>query len=137
MTFVVDASFAAAWCFEDEATEATRAFLDIAGDGGVYVPQIWKFEMANLLRMAERRQRLEESETDAHLKNLAELVVLEDSIDAEKCWKQVMTIAREHLLTVYDASYIELALRIDVPLATRDKAMIAAAHALKIKVLEA
>jgi predicted nucleic acid-binding protein len=137
LSFVVDASFAAAWCFEDEVTVSTEAQLDRCARAGAFVPSIWKFEIANLLRTAERKGRITEADADRSLEFLLELAIEDEGTSNVVCWQDVVPIARQHTLTIYDASYIELALRLQLPLATRDKEMIAAARHLMIDVIEA
>jgi predicted nucleic acid-binding protein len=56
--FVIDASVALAWCFDDEATEATRALLDRFEDERAEVPSLWHLELANALAMGERNKRI-------------------------------------------------------------------------------
>jgi predicted nucleic acid-binding protein len=135
--FVVDASYAAAWCFDDEATAATDRMFRRAAASGIVVPSIWKFEIANLIRSAERRQRLTQAQSDFRLTALATLVVLDDESSQDRTWTDVLALARAHVLTVYDAAYVELALRLRLPLATRDKVMAEAALALKIEIVVA
>lgn len=135
--FVIDASYAAAWCFEDEATSATEAALDECEAHGAFVPSLWKFEIANLLRSAERRGRISEEDADRRILALSDLVIVDHETSVATCWRDIVPIARAHTLTIYDASYVELALRLKLPLATRDKAMMEAARALKIEVVVA
>ncbi len=111
--FVVDASTALSWCFPDEAaafpTEEAMAT----------VPAVWPLEVANGLLMGERRGRI----TLAQVTRLAELLLaaLEVQVDhASDAFKDVLPIAREHRLSVYDAACLELAIRRDLPLATGD-----------------
>jgi hypothetical protein len=56
--FVIDASVALAWCFDDEATDGTRALLDRFADEEVTVPGMWHLELANALVAGERRRRI-------------------------------------------------------------------------------
>jgi hypothetical protein len=69
-----------------EGTESTGDYLCTAGEGGVSIPQIWKFEMTNLLCVAERRQKRVDFETEGRLESLAELIVREDGFGIEELW---------------------------------------------------
>ena len=120
MVMVVDASVALAWCIEAESTADSVALLDrLRTERGV-VPSIWPFEVANALLIAERRGRLR----PAHLERAIRLVLalpitvaerpLPDTIGA------VLPLAREQSLSVYDASYLDVALREGGALATLD-----------------
>ncbi len=137
MTFVVDASFAASWCFDDEATVSTDVWFRRATDRGFVVPSLWIYEVAKLMRMAEKRGRITIVESKDRLDVLRSLVIHGDETQIGRTWDAVLDIARAHDLTAYDAAYVELALRMEYPLATRDKAMISAARKFGIKVIEA
>jgi predicted nucleic acid-binding protein len=133
MPFVLDASVAACWAFEDEDHSiAKRALARIRTDEAI-VPSLWWFEVRNTLVMNERRGRIKEADTAAFLRILSRLAVAVDRIPDEG---DVLTFARLHRLTVYDASYLELARRLDAPLATLDKKLQTVAHNQKIAVLK-
>jgi predicted nucleic acid-binding protein len=126
MPFVLDASIPACWVFQDEQDpRADAAFVRINADEAV-VPSLWWFEIRNILVVNERRQRITESDTGVFLRDLAGLRI---RVDREPEESVVMTLARTHRLSVYDASYLELALREAIPLATLDAALTAAARA--------
>ena len=131
--FVVDASIAMAWCFEDEATDATDALLDrLQGDRAV-VPAIWPLEVANVLLVAERRRRLTEAQASRFLEILAQLPIdVDDSaVDAAA----VVAAGRRHALTSYDASYLVLAERLGASLATLDRSLAKAARRAGVQLL--
>lgn len=132
---VLDCSVAVAWCFEDEATAELDALLPLLRDEGAVVPAIWHLEVANVLLMAERRGRISESGMPAHLRLLAELPIVTDTASAERVLRDVLPLARTHRLTAYDASYLELAARLNLKLATTDRALRAAAQAIGVAVL--
>jgi predicted nucleic acid-binding protein len=133
--FVVDASVAVAWCIDDEATPFTRNLLGRAVDNGIVVPSLWFLEMANVLRIAEKKSRVARETTDERLFNLAELIVAIDDIGPDRNWLQVLKLSRQHDLTSYDACYIAVALQHALPLASLDRAMIKAAKAESLTVL--
>jgi predicted nucleic acid-binding protein len=90
------------------------------------VPSLWWFEIRNILVVSERRKRISESDTGVFLRDLAGLRV---RVDREPEESVVLSLARTHGLSVYDASYLELAVREAIPLATLDAQLIAAARA--------
>ncbi len=124
MAFVLDASVAACWAFPDEGHPAANlALAKIRIEEGV-VPGLWWFEIRNILVVNERRKRIDESGSAAFLRELSRLPV---RLDPEPDEAAVLRIARTYRLSVYDASYLELAVRTGSPLATLDKALARAA----------
>ncbi len=125
MPFVLDASIPACWVLQDEEDpRADAAFARIRSDEAV-VPSLWWFEIRNILIVSERRKRITESDTGVFLRDLAGLRV---RVDREPDESVVLRLARTHGLSVYDASYLELALREAIPLATLDAQLTAAAR---------
>jgi predicted nucleic acid-binding protein len=135
MSFVLDNSVALAWCFEDEQTEAIMALLDRVTDTGAFAPQLWPVEALNGLLMAERRKRIDAARRHQLAGFLAELPIAIDGETATRLWHPTAQLAEDHKLTAYDATYLELALRLDLPLATSDKPLIAAAQGSGIPLL--
>ena len=126
MPFVLDASIPACWVLQDEEDpRADTAFARIRSDEAV-VPGLWWFEIRNILVVNERRKRIAESDTGVFLRDLAGLRV---RVDREPVESVVLKLARTHGLSVYDASYLELAIREAIPLATLDAQPTAAARA--------
>lgn len=120
--FVVDASVTLAWCFQDERTPFSEAVLDLlAANGEAVCPAVWPLEVTNALLVGERRKRLTSADIGAVLKRVADLPISVDPIRIRDVFGAVLFLAREEQLSVYDASYIELALREGLPLATLDK----------------
>jgi predicted nucleic acid-binding protein len=125
MLFVLDASIAAAWCLADERDDAAdRAFDRLTTDEAV-VPQLWWFEIRNVLIVNERRGRLAVADTTTFLSDLGRLPIRVDASPGEPF---VLALARKHGLTVYDAAYLELAVRLGAPVASLDRALNAAAR---------
>ena len=121
---VVDASVSAAWFLPDEATAFTEAALQATARGDVWVPALWWLEIGNLLLSAQRRKRIGAAKR-------VELVSAADGlrlhVDREPVpMRSLDALADRHSLTSYDAAYLELALRRKLPLATLDKALLAA-----------
>lgn len=136
MPFVVDTSITLAWCIDAEATPATEAVLVRLRDGGAWVPAIWPLEVANALLAAERRQRLTRSQVAGSLRLLGNLPITIDETDRGLAWGSVLTTAREQGLSTYDASFVDLASRRGLPLATLDTAMRDAARRLGVSLLD-
>jgi len=132
---VVDASVALAWCFEDEASPATDAVLDRVKDEGAIVPSLWHLELGNILLLAERRGRTIQGGIVARLELMGQLPIAIDAETTGRAWREILTLARAERLTTYDAAYLELAVRRDLPLATKDEALLGAARRIGVAVV--
>jgi len=133
--FVVDCSLTMAWCFEDEATPETDAVLKRLRQSSAIVPAIWPLEVANVLRSGERRGRLTQTQTEQIIVDLESLSILVEPVEIGRALGHILPLAREHALTPYDAAYLELALRLGLPLATLDKELRQAAQGLGVTLL--
>ena len=134
MAFVLDASVTAVWAFDDEDHPVAGLVRQALIDAPAYAPSLWWFELRNTLIVNERRKRITELQVTRFLEILARLPI---QLDFEPNERDVLTVARRYRLTVYDASYLELALRLSLPLATLDGELIAAARAENIKLIGA
>ena len=123
--FVVDASVTMAWCFEDEATEATDAVLDRLRSERALVPEIWPLEVANVLLVAQGRGRVNEAQIGRFVRLLTQLPIDVDETSADVA--SLVALGRTHELSSYDASYLLLAQRAGLPLATLDDRLAKAA----------
>ena len=132
MPFVLDASIAACWAFDDEDHPVAALALERVRIDEARVPSLWWFEVRNTLIVSERRGRLTESDTATFLRGLAHLRV---SVDRSPEEADVLALARHRRLTVYDAAYLELARRESAPLATLDAALATAARAERVPLL--
>jgi predicted nucleic acid-binding protein len=130
MNFVLDCSVTMAWFFEDEIDAAARALLDRATEGDARVPAIWPGEVANAFLTAERKRRMTQAKVDEDAGLLARLPIAidRDGVVAS----DLIAFGRRYGLSSYDSSYLELALRLNLPLATRDSRLGAAARAAKV-----
>lgn len=126
MSFVLDCSMTMAWVFADEATESTNAVRDSLLADVAIVPVLWAIEVGNVLLVASRRGRINESELLQVCQDLLTLPIDVDAESSDRVLHHVLPLANEHQLTVYDAMYLELALRLDLPLATMDRQLTAA-----------
>ena len=126
MPFVLDASIAGCWAFQDEQHPRADAALTRIRTEEAVVPNIWWFEVRHILVVNERRKRITESDTTGFLRNLSRLPI---RVDHDPDEAGVLRLARTHRLSVYDASYLELALREAMPVATLDTDLAAAARA--------
>lgn len=129
MSLVIDSSVALTWCFEDERTPATLAVLDQVVQTGATAPALWPLEVLNALAMAERRKRLTAVQRHHLAGFLRDLPITLDPETAGQAWTMTARLAEQHRLTVYDATYLELAQRLGLPLATLDQELRAAASA--------
>ncbi len=93
------------------------------------VPSLWPLEVANALLMGERRKRTTEAKVARFLTLLRSLPVTTDDETGIRAWQESLHLARVHKLSVYDAAYLELAVRRGLPLATLDDPLKAAASA--------
>ncbi len=118
MSFVPDASVAAAWVLPDEEAELADIALDRLGRETAMAPGVFWHELRNLLLSAECRGRIGPGYADASLVRLRRLPIQRsDDIDDEA----VTALTRAHRLTAYDASYLALAVREGCPLASLDR----------------
>ena len=121
---VVDASVSAAWFLPDEATCFTEATLSATATDEVWVPSLWLLEIGNLLINAQRRLRITAAQ---RIEMVASAEGLRLRVDREPVsLRSIDSLADRHRLSSYDAAYLELALRRQLPLATLDTALLAA-----------
>ncbi len=135
MQWVFDASVTFAWCFEDERTAETDELLDRLTVTPAAVPQIWPLGVANVLILATKKGRLTVAQRAQFLATLAALPIHVDPYTPGRAFADIIPLAEAHGLTAYDASYLELAVRLGVPLATSDQPLRAAAQAAGVPLL--
>jgi predicted nucleic acid-binding protein len=119
--FILDCSIAVAWCFEDEASEACDALLERVRDEGALVPSLWYLELGNVMIQAERRGRIMPADVSTRLELIGDLPIVIDDETPPRAFHETLALARAQNLTTYDATYLELAIRRGLPLATNDK----------------
>lgn len=135
MSLVLDGSATLAWLYSDETTPAILALFDQIILKGAFAPDLWRIEVANSLTMGMRRGRITAQERDASLADLEALPIFIDGECSKHIWGKTVELADAHNLTVYDASYLELALRRALPLATLDNDLGQAATAAGVQLL--
>ena len=129
MTFVLDCSVTMAWIFPDEATDATDRLRDELLGARAFVPALWPVETANALLVATRRGRIAQDEWPEIRAYLDALPIDIDPVDASRAWDAALDLANAHGISLYDAMYLELAVRMRLPLATLDQRLGAAGRA--------
>jgi predicted nucleic acid-binding protein len=131
--FVLDASVAACWAFDDEDHPVAALALERIRTDEAIAPSLWWFEIRNTLIVNERRGRLSVAHTTIFLRELSRFGV---TIDREPQEAAILAFARQHRLTVYDASYLDLALRERIPLATLDSDLRKAANLVGVALID-
>lgn len=135
MSIVLDCSATLAFLLEDEQTPATAILFDTIVQNGAVVPTLWHLEIANSLTLAARRKRIPLAARDLFLGHLRKLNIVTDEETRDHAWTATTKLADLHGLTIYDATYLELAQRRRLPIATLDKALAAAARQSGVIVL--
>jgi predicted nucleic acid-binding protein len=134
---VLDASVALSWCFKNEATEAADRVLERLANEAASVPVIWHLEVANVLALSELRRRITPAGSTEFIAMLETLTIVVDDETPSRAFGRVLDFAREERLTAYDAAYLELAMRLGIPLASKDGDLCDAAERLGVRVLRA
>ena len=123
-SFIADASVAIAWVHPAQATPETDAMLDrLAAGDSLVVPALWPLEVANALTVLRRRRKLTLDEARTAIEIIRELPAVIDHEAAAMAFTRLVDLATQHELTIYDATYIELATRKQLPLASNDARM--------------
>jgi predicted nucleic acid-binding protein len=120
MSLVLDCSVTLAWLLPDESSASAQAVLDRVVASRAWVPSLWRLDIANSLQSAVRRQRIDVAFRDASLGDLGLLNIQIDPDTSSFAWSETLQLSDACGLTVYDAAYLELALRLCLPLATQD-----------------
>lgn len=118
---VLDCSVTMAWAFDDEDAPYAARIRDTMPRSEAFAPAVWPLEVCNVLLVAERRGRLTLAESARFLEVLSMLPVRVEAAGVAQTFDEVLALGRETGLSVYDASYLELAMRLGLPLATLDE----------------
>lgn len=135
MSVVIDSSATLAWVLSGEVTPAIQQVFERVAAAHAWVPSLWRLEVANVLEMGVRHRRHSARFRDETLADLAQLPIRTDPETDRHAWTATLGIAARHKLTLYDAAYLELAIRRSVPLATLDAELRAAASAESVVLL--
>lgn len=135
MSLVLDASVTLARVLPEEMNDAIHQVFQQVSESGAWVPSLWKLEVANAIHQSTRRGRISASHREGILSDLAALEINVDSETLIHAWGATLRLADDHGLTVYDATYLELALRLNLPLATLDRKLRSAALAEAVLLL--
>ncbi len=122
------------WCFQDEANPYADNVLDSMESQRALVPSIWPLEVGNVLLEAERRKRIGETDSSRFLALISQLPIVVEPESPERMPAEIISLAGKHELSSYGASYLDLAMREDIPIATMDKALIRAAQSADVKI---
>lgn len=133
--FVLDSSVALAWYLPRQQTQRTDALMHRLAEEGAATTALWPIEVANVLLLYERRGQLSSTDRLRAVKFYTTAPVTIDGQTGAKASGKSYDLALAHKLTVYDAGYLELALRLGLPLATLDTALVKAAAATGVPVL--
>ena len=131
---VLDSSMTLAWFLPDEEATAPKALLDLVSADGALVPTLWPVEVGNAFLVAQRARRVTAA---TRIKALQQIALLPIEIDAEtaaRAWSASFALGEQYRLTLYDAVYLELAIRRDLPLASFDGPLCKAARAAGVEV---
>jgi predicted nucleic acid-binding protein len=132
MPLVLDSSICLAWFFPDERTSFTDTALQVAAREDCWVPSVWRLEFPNALLVAERKRRLTRAERLQVLDEAARLSLRVDALVHDL--RKISVLADQHGLSTYDATYLELSLRLRAPLITLDRELAASAAAAGVTV---
>jgi predicted nucleic acid-binding protein len=135
VSFVLDSSVTVAWLYREEATKSVDEIFENLIETSAWVPTLWHLEVANVLQIGIRRKRHGADFRDRILSALSDFPIHVDPETHRQAWGTTARLAERHGLTVYDAAYLELALRRGLPLATLDEDLRTAAGAEKVLLL--
>jgi predicted nucleic acid-binding protein len=128
MRFVIDNSVVMRWLFGDGVAADVKYAGDVLTmlqqkDTRALTPAVWPLEVANVIAKAEAKGLLQEARSAAFLALLRDMAIEIDARSIDFALTDTLQLARRHNLSSYDASYLELALREGLPLATNDMAL--------------
>jgi predicted nucleic acid-binding protein len=135
VSLVLDSSATLAWIYPDEASDRLDTIFDLVGRNGAWVPSLWRLEVANGLQIGIRRGRIDAAFRMAALADLRKYDIAVDTETDSFAWTSTLQLADRFGLTVYDASYLELAQRKQLPLATLDRRLQSAAAAAGVELI--
>jgi predicted nucleic acid-binding protein len=135
VSLVLDPSLTLSWYFKEERTAEADRVLDQVVESGAVVPALWRIEVLNAFQTAIRRNRIDTAFRDVALARLAAMPIAVDPDTDAQVWSMTLHLADRFRLTAYDAVYLELARRRQLPLATLDRELRAASAVLGVALL--
>jgi len=135
MSLMLDSSATLAWIYANEITEPIRNVFDLVRENGAWAPGLWKLEGANILEMGVRRGRHDAAFSRLHPWRSRSPADLDRCRDGPSGVGRHAPLVRAPPLDLYDAAYLELALRRGLPLASLDTELRGAARAEDVVVL--
>ena len=134
-SWVIDSSVGLAWVHPDQATlETDKLLTKVASGTAIVVPAFWFLEIANVLLVLQRRKKITREHRNDALKMLSALNPTVDEESSKAAFHKTSELAEKHGLTIYDATYVELAMRRKLHLASRDASLSNAAKQGGVKV---
>lgn len=134
--FVLDASAVLAWCFLDEQPADSDAILKRLRTDALAAPSHWPLEVTNILSLAQRKGRISPDQIAEFLEQIEGLDVEIDAETSDRAWVEIRALAMLEGLTTCDAAYLELAMRRDARLVSKDADLLSAARRRKVPVLD-
>lgn len=134
--YVLDCSVTIAWCFESENTAFTSSLLKKSLQCNIIVPNLWHIEVTNVLLQAEKNGRIDALTSAKFLSMLSTLPIETETNTHDLAFTKILTLAKAYKLTAYDACYLEICTRRNLPLATLDKDLRKAAQACHVEILK-
>ncbi len=132
---MLDNSVVSGWYLADQSTAHTEAVAVLLEDDQAWVPAIWELELSNVLRTACLRQKLDAQRAQQVLARIAQLPIEVDRHAVPR--SELLALSLRFGLSSYDAAYLELALRRQLPLASKDEVLMSAARAAGVGVVGA
>jgi predicted nucleic acid-binding protein len=133
--FVADASMAIAWAHPGQANDESNAWLAHLANGAELIePSLWTLEIANALLVLQRRRRITAGERAEALTLLGAIPVAIDHSGSDRALKELSALAHAEGLSVYDAAYLDLSLRLKLPLACKDGPLASAASRRRVRI---
>lgn len=129
---MLDSSVALAWCFPDERSLVTEAIFERLKVEPAVVPSLWFLELTDVLSMAERKGRIAQTKVDEFVATIDCLLLDVDHDSSKRAFEHLFPLCRTHGLTSYNAAYLDLSVRRQLPLATLDSPLRRAATAIGV-----
>lgn len=134
MIAVLDASAFAPIIIADERPDLLHGLEEALSSAGMLVPSHWRVEVANLLLVAARHGRITNASRKSAIQTIDSVVLEVDMLTTERLFDASWALAERHRLSIYDAAYLELAIRRELPIASLDRKLLSAAKSESVPV---